>query len=222
MRILLAGAAVALIGAASPDDSPGMPLAKASAGQVAHKAERLSVRLPKQAIYLGSERFTLYGVADAEVHVFAEVDTRKRMRRLYWVQFESYLPSRTDARYDYGESDRRMSLSGVTTWVRSNPVPTTGPGRPGSDREHVMAILNRAGVAIPPEVMNVRMVQLLDDPKGTGYGRRELMVIYSEDLALSGKNLAELRTDGKLNASWAPIEEALIGRALKAVRITRK
>jgi len=222
MRILLAGAAMALIGAASPGDSPTTPVGKASAGKLVHKVEGLTVRVPKQATYFGSERFTLYDVADAEVHVFAEVDARKRMRRLYWVQFESYLPSRPDARYDYGESDRRMNLNGVTTWVRSNPVPTAGPMRPGSDREHVMAILNRAGVAIPPEVMNVRMVQLLDDPKGTGYGRKELMVIYSEDLALSGKNLAELRTDGKLNASWAPIEEALIARAMKAVQVKRR
>ena len=70
--------------------------------------------------------------------------------------------------------------------------------------------------------MNVRLVQLLDDPAGTGKGRKELMIIYSEDLAPTGKALAELATDGKPNASWAPIEQALIERATKAVRVERK
>jgi hypothetical protein len=98
----------------------------------------------------------------------------------------------------------------------------SAPTKPGSDREHVQALLTRAGYIIPPEVMNVRMVQLLDDPKGTGQGRSELMLIYSEDLALSGKTLAELRTDGKPNANWTPLEHALIDRATTAFSVERK
>ena len=67
------------------------------------------------------------------------------------------------------------------------------------------------------------MVQLLDDPAGTGKGaRRELMVIYSEDLARSGKTLAQLAVDGKPGPDWAPIEQGLIDRASKAVTIERR
>ena len=69
--------------------------------------------------------------------------------------------------------------------------------------------------------MSLRMVQLLDDPKGTGHGRDELMLIYSEDLAPTGKTLAELTTDGKPNASWAPLEKGLIERATKAFSVER-
>jgi hypothetical protein len=69
--------------------------------------------------------------------------------------------------------------------------------------------------------MNVRMVQLLDDPQGTGKGKRELMVIYSEDLQPTGKTLAELTTDGKPNAAWKPMEQPLIERATSAVAVTR-
>jgi hypothetical protein len=95
--------------------------------------------------------------------------------------------------------------------------------RPGSDREAVFRILKKAGIAIPAEVMNVRLVQLLDDPQGTGKGaRRELMIIYSEDLALSGKTLAELTADGKPNAAWAPIEQALVERATASVSVERQ
>ena len=182
----------------------------------------MTVRVPKSAAHAGSERFTLYDVADAEVHVFVEADANRRIRRVYWIQFESYLPGRPELNYDYAEGNRRVMLSGTPTWLRSNPVPTTGPMRAGSDREHVFGILQRGGYTIPAEVMNVRLVQMLDDPKGTGKGRRELMVIYSEDLAPTGKTLAELTTDGKPNANWAPLEQALIERATKAVSVERK
>jgi hypothetical protein len=69
----------------------------------------------------------------------------------------------------------------------------------------------------------VRMIQLLDDPRGTGHGRRELMFIYAEDLARTGKTLAQL-TDksGETNASWEPIGKALVERAVKAFSVKRK
>jgi hypothetical protein len=70
--------------------------------------------------------------------------------------------------------------------------------------------------------MNVRMVQLLDDPRGSGRGRDELMLIYSEDLAPTGKTLAQLRNDDKLGAEWTPIGEELVERATKAFSVERK
>lgn len=197
------------------------PAATVEAQRVVHRAEGVTIRLPAAAKHVGSERFTLYEVADAEVHVFVEEDAERRIKRVYWIQFESYLPSKPELAYDYADGNRPIELGGVRTWLRSNPVPTTGPMRAGSDREHVFGILTRAGYAIPPEVMNVRLVQLLDDPKGTGQGRRELMVIYSEDLTLSGRTLAELTTDGKPNAQWPAIEKGLIERATRAVTIER-
>jgi len=222
MLIQAAAVMMALARAQPPAEVPSTPVAQVQENRVTHPAEGITVRVPEAATYVGSERFNLYGVADAEVHVFVEADAGKRMRRLWWVQFESYLPSLPYYHYDYS-SDRRAELGGVTTWLRSNPASTSSPMRAGSDREHVIGILKRAGIAIPAEVMNVRMVQLLDDPKGTGQGaRRELMVIYSEDLALSGKTLAELTTDGKPNEQWAPIEEALVRRAKQSVAIERK
>jgi len=188
---------------------------------VTHPAALITVRVPKSATYVGSDRFDLYGVADAEIQVFAERDKNKRLTKLYWIQFESYWPSQPDKTYNY-TSDRREQHWGNTVWVRSRPVPTAGPKRPGSDGEHVQAILQRAGYNMPPELMNVRMVQLLDDPDGTGHGRRELMFIYGEDLASSGKTLVDLTTDGKPNASWAPIDHGLVERAIKAFSVKRK
>ena len=224
MRMFRIIAALALTGAAAASSAaePATPIAKVEAGRVSHWGEGVTVRVPPSAVHVGSERFTLYGVADAEVHVFVEPGAGKRMKRLWWVQFESYLPSRPELGYDYADGNRRAELWGTTTWLRSNPVPTTGPVREGSDREPVFRILKGAGIAIPAEVMNVRMVQMLDDPQGTGKGRKELMIIYSEDLALSGKTLAELTTDGKPNANWKPLEQPLIDRATRSVSVERQ
>ncbi len=223
MRLLNSLMALAIAGLATPAAATEAqaPLARVAGNRVSHAAEAVAVRVPKSATHAGSERFTLYGVADAEVHVFVEADANRRMRRLWWIQFESYLPSKPELSYNYADGNRPVELGGVRTWLRSNPVPTTGPVRAGSDREAVFRILKRAGIGIPDEVMNVRLVQLLDDPAGTGKGRRELMIIYSEDLAPTGKTLAELTTDGKPNAAWSPLEQALIDRAMASVSVER-
>ena len=197
------------------------PAATVGAHSVTQAAEHVTVRVPRTATYVGGDRFDLYRVADAEVQVFAEADANKHLKKLYWIQFERYWPSKPDLTHDYTK-DRPMALWGTTTWLRSGPAAADAATRPGSDREHVAAILKRAGYIIPAEVMNVRMVQLLDDPRGSGRGRDELMLIYSEDLAPTGKTLAQLRNGDKLGAEWTPIGEELVERATKAFSVERK
>ena len=203
-----------------PKAVPSTPAASVAGNVVTHPGEKLRIRVPATAAYAGAERFNLYGVADAEVHVFVEADAAKKMQRLYWVQFESYLPT-NDHRYNYADGNTRFDLWGTPTWLLWGPRPTTAPTRAGSDRESVMRILTRAGYTVPPEVLNVRMVQMLDDPQGTGHGRRELMIIYSEDLAPTGKTVAELAVDGKVTEAFKPLEKPLIDRATTAVSVER-
>ena len=205
---------------ATPVAVPSTPAASVAGNVVTHPAERIRIRVPEKAAYAGSERFNLYGVADAEIHVFVEADAAKKMQRLYWVQFESYLPS-NDHRYNYADGNTRFDLWGTPTWLVWGPRLTSAPARAGGDRESVMRILRRAGYAVPPEVLNVRMVQMLDDPQGTGSGRRELMIIYSEDLAPTGKKVAELAVDGKANEAFKPLEKPLIDRATNSVSVER-
>lgn len=194
--------------------------ARAEANAIVHPgAPALRVHVPEGAAYVGGERFTLYGVADCEIHVFVEADAERRIRRFYWIQFESYLPSRPDARYDYGESDRRMDLWGAAAWASAFAMTTARTPRPGSDTERVRAILERAGYAAPPHMMAVRLVRLLDDPQGTGYGRQELMLIYAEDMAPTGLTPDDVRTDGAPNARWTALEPPLIERAAAAFRV---
>ena len=186
---------------------------------VTHKASGLTIQVPTSATYVGSDRFDLYGVADAEIQLFAEADKNKNLTKLYWIQFESYWPSLPDKSYNY-TGDRRETHWRNTVWVNSGPGSTTETPRPGGDRAHMRAMLEKAGYKAPPAMAMVRMVQILDDPKGTGHGRHELMFIYAEDLANTGKTLAEW---AKLpDPAWAPVDKPLVKRAVKAFQVERK
>jgi len=208
---------------ASSADLAGSPVARVERHGVRHPGEGLTVRVPATALYAGGERFTLYDVADCEVHVFVEADARRRVRRLFWVQFEGYLPSLPERRYNYAEGNRRIEAWRFPTWVGAAPANyAQQPPRAGSDRERVVAILTRAGFALPTDALVVRLVQLLDDPQGTGRGRRELMLIYAEDLSPAGLTANDFRTDGAPNARWTAAEQPLIERAIAAFDVVRR
>lgn len=218
LLMLLSGGALA---------QPSDPAAAAPAARIEGGALLLAgspsirVEVPQSAVYVGGDRFILYGVADCEVHVFVEADAERRIQRFYWIQFEGYLPSRPDANYDYADDgNRRMNLWGDTAWVRPGFGPTDRAPRPGSDSERVRSILADAGYTLPPHLMNVRFVRLLDDPQGTGRGRRELMLIYAEDMAASGFTSDDLRTDGQINDRARALEDPLVQRAAAAFEVT--
>ena len=212
---LAAGPSIASAEAVEP------PAATVRGHSVTHPRSHITVRVPARATYVGSDRFDLYGVADAEIHLFAEAGSDRRLTKLYWIQWETYWPSKPELTHDY-TGDQRQRHWGTTVWVNTGISSPSEPARVGSDTEHVRAILKSAGYTPPQALANVRMVQLLDDPKGTGHGRDELMFIYAEDLASSGKTKAELTTDGKPNANWEPIENDLIARAASAFEVERK
>lgn len=66
------------------------------------------------------------------------------------------------------------------------------------------------GYKLPAGLMSVRPVHLLDDQK-----RKELMIIYSEDVAPTGFTATELLPGGKARDRWPAIEKGLIERAEK-------
>ncbi|MCA0200180.1 MAG: hypothetical protein LCH56_05000 [Proteobacteria bacterium] len=172
------------------------------------------VVLPKEAVYLGAERFDLYGIADCEIHVFVEADAKKAVQRLYWVQFEGYLPSKPDSTYGYNGATVKIGADDY--YVRARFGTAADPIREGSDAAHMLAMVKRAGYAMPTETMNVRLVNLLDATR-----RRELMIIYIEDLAFAGVKAAALIQDGKPTLQWQEIEKALITRALGRVKVEK-
>lgn len=176
---------------------------------------QVRIELPKSALYVGADRWDLYGIADCELHAFVDADGQKNVQRLYWVQFEGYLPTKPDSKYKY-DSPRHAKIGGmdfyVDTWVRANDAET----RPGSDREHVEALIRAKGYRMPAGMMYVRLVNLLDQEK-----RKELMIVYGEDLASTGFTAAELREGGKAYDRWPTIEKGLVERAEKKIAIDK-
>ena len=173
------------------------------------------LQLPSPAHYVGADRWPLYDIADCELHVFVEADQQKKVQRLYWVQFEQYLPNKPDLHHQY-DSPRHLTIGGmdfyVDTWTRS----VDEKSKPGSDGEHVRELIARAGYQLPKESMSVRLVHLLDEEK-----RKELMIIYAEGLEPTGFSAADLRKGGSAYDRWAEIEQGLIQRAKAAVKITQ-
>ena len=173
----------------------------------------VGIELPTAVHYVGADRWLLYGIADCELHVFVESDTQKKVRQLYWVQFEGYAASRPDLHHTY-DSPEHATIGGldfyVDTWARTKDASTES----GSDREHIEALVRAKGYRMPEAMMYVRLVHLLDNEK-----RKELMIIYGEDLAPTGFTAAELSQGGKAHDRWPGISDALLGRAEKSIKM---
>jgi hypothetical protein len=184
-------------------------------GHTIHSEHDPNVRIefPKSVFYVGADRWNLYDIADCELHAFVEPDPQKNVRRLYWVQFEGYLPSKPDLAHEY-DSPRHVTLGGldfyVDTWVRANNAET----QKGSDRQHIEELIGRKGFHMPAAMMYVRLVHLLDERK-----RKELMIIYGEDLAPTGFSAADLGPGGKEFKRWPVIEKDLLERTQKQIAV---
>jgi hypothetical protein len=175
---------------------------------------KIRIQLPPSVQYVGADRFALYDIADCELHVFVDATPRKKVERLYWVQFEGYLPSRPELHHTYPFTKTEI-LSGLLFDVRARFGPGHETSKPGSDSEHVQALLSAKGYAMPEAMMNVRLVHLLDDEK-----RKELMIIYAEDLQPTGIALNDLMPGGKHAGAWPSLEAGLIRRAKAAISLS--
>ena len=173
----------------------------------------MQIVLPREAQYLGNDRWVLYGIADCEIHVFVEADSNQQVKRLYWVQFEQYVPSRPELQHNYKRQEL-AKFGGVDTYVRAQFGKSSDQAKEGSDLEHVQALIRAKGYTLPPEMMNVRLVRLLDPQR-----REELMIIYSEDLAPMGVSVANLMPNRKSSEKWPEIQKAMVGRAENQIHL---
>jgi hypothetical protein len=176
---------------------------------------KVRIELPKSVWYVGVDRFVLQDIADCELYAFVEVDDKKNVQRLYWIQFEDYLPSKPELHHHY-ESPRRMTIGGVRfyvdTWVKRTNENITA----GSDEDHITALILSRGYTMPAGMMSVRLVHLLDEQK-----RKELMIIYSESLKPTGFAAADLKKGGKVENLWLSLEDDLLVRARQEIKIER-
>ncbi len=187
-------------------------------GRVLTSTEMPAVRLEfdKAFKYAGGHDFILYDVARAEQHFFVDADKQGRIKRLYWVQFEGYLPSNSH-KYQY-KVNKSVNIGGfdfiADAYARNIKA---NPGRADSDGSRARAFLESKGFRWPSdEILSQRLVYLVDEAK-----RNELMIIYAEDLAALGLTAADLATGGSGAARWDEVSKGLLDRAMKGMKVSR-
>jgi hypothetical protein len=186
--------------------------------QVLTSNELPAVRLKfdKAFKYAGSQTFILYDVARAEQHFFVDADEKGRIKRMYWIQFEGYLPSNTHS-YRY-KATKTVKIGGLEfiadAWARNIK---DSPGRSDSDGSRARVFLEKKDHRMASdEILSQRLVHLVDEKK-----RNELMIIYMEDLTAIKLTAKELAPDGRAAAQWDDIAKGLLDRAVKGIEITR-
>lgn len=210
--LVLAFLALAGSVTAAPPPAPAPERVVDGTTVISARQPRMHVTVPETARYLGAERWNLYDIADCEIHVFVDAGRDRVVTRFYWIQFEGYLSP--DRHYDYSK-DESHRIQGLDFHVRARFGPTDQIPKPGSDFERVQRRILDAGYTLPAHMMNVRLVTL-DETRS-----RELMVIYSEDLAPTGHSSADLQRDTGTAPAWDAIARRLIDRAASRVRFEK-
>lgn len=137
----------------------------------------IRIRFDRRLKYVGSQKFVLYERAQAEQHFFVDADARGRIRRMYMLQFEGYLPG-IDASYNY-EAKETVRLGGVDYIVNAESVPNVAAvlsQQPQSDAARAVEFLKGKGYSMGESVRFQRFVRLVDDAK-----RNEFIMLYVED-----------------------------------------
>jgi len=88
--------------------------------------------------------------------------------------------------------------------------------RSGSDLQHILALIRNKGFLMPEGMTYVRLVHLFDAK------RKELMVIYAEDIAPTGLTAAELKQNGPRYDRWPDIEKKAREKAERSIGIEQK
>lgn len=166
------------------------------------------LRFAPEYEYLGGQKFVLYGVADTEQHFFVEKRADGRLKSIYWVQYEAYLPGKP-YKYHYEDSPLRLQL-GDYEFFTDTAVFYNDPTierRRGTDGAMVREFLASKGLGYPDQVMYARIVYLTDESK-----QKELMIIFMDDLADYGYTAADLQEGGDHQDQYVVVEQAHLER----------
>lgn len=139
-------------------------------------APEIRLKFDKKYKFTGSHEFILYDRAKAEQFFFVEAEGKK-IKRLYMLQFESFLPG-IEGKYDYNEPNS-VEIGGLKYFANSENIPNVEAALkavPDSDIAKAAKFLQDKGFTLMKSLKYQRFVRLLDDAK-----RSELIIIYVED-----------------------------------------
>jgi hypothetical protein len=167
----------------------------------------IRIRFGKAFKYVGSQQFILYDRAQVEQHFFVDADKQQRIKRMFMVQFESYLPNISGS-YNYPVT-KTVRLAGQSYIVDAEVIPNVPAAiKQGaqSDVARAASFLEGKGYRIGEGIVFQRFVRLVDEAK-----RSEFILLYVEDLSGAGVDAAE-----KEKAM-----QEFSGRALKGFKILK-
>lgn len=137
----------------------------------------IRIRFGKAFKYVGSQQFILYDRAQVEQQFFVDADKQQHLKRMYMVQFESYLPNIKGA-YNYTVT-KTINLGGQTYIVDAEVVtnvPAVVKQDSQSDVARAASFLERKGFRLGEAIVFQRFVRLIDETK-----RSEFILLYVED-----------------------------------------
>jgi hypothetical protein len=148
-------------------------------GQTLTSDSRPSIRIKFGTAfkYVGSQQFILYDRAQVEQQFFVAADKQQHLKRMYMVQFESYLPDIKGA-YNYTIT-KTLNLAGETYLVDAEfltNVSAVIKQDSQSDVAHAASFLERKGFHLGEAIVYQRFVRLIDETK-----RSEFILLYVED-----------------------------------------
>ncbi len=133
--------------------------------------------------YMGGQQVNLYGMADAEQHLFAKPDNNGVVEAFYWVQFEHRVPGDQHT-YNY-PADHTIDLGGLKFVYDVKSWPEFAGdllADPASDGAAITRLLAKSNLKFPTRAARVRMFHLPTQDR-----RTELMIIYGEALRENSK-----------------------------------
>ncbi len=167
--------------------------------------------------HLGGQKFVLYGTADVEQHFFVEEYPDGKLKSLFWIQFEAFLPD-NDYTYDYSSSPGRMRIDEYDFYADAEPGKShklLPLGWPGTDGYAARKFVADKGYKIPDYYTYARLVHLTDN------NRKELLIIFMDDLAPTGWTAESLREGGENHHRWTEVESAHLDKIKNVMKLSQ-
>jgi hypothetical protein len=185
--IVSAGLCVLLssLALAQGPSAPQLPPQRKVDGQTIVSKELPAAELTfgKDFRYVGGQVVNLYGIADAEQHLFVKAPNSGAIERFYWVQFEHFLPSNAKTyHYKPDRTTERGGLQFIYDVEAFSDYAGLENADPATDGFAIHKPLAEHNLALPKRAARVRMIHL-----PTADRRNELMIIYGESLPEDSK-----------------------------------
>ena len=168
--------------------------------------------------HIGGQKFILYGTAEVEQHFFVEEHPDGTLKSFFWIQFEGFLPD-NNYTYDYSGSPLRLQIGEFDFYTDTAAGESNRffrLGWPGTDGYLARKFAADKGYAMPDNYAYARLVHIPDEAD-----RKELLIIYMEDLAPTGWTGEALREGGAHEGRWPEVEDAHLDMIKRVMSLSR-